>query len=147
MIGVASTAPGYSLAASLGGIAVITGMGIHAPAILLLAFVPMLFIAGAFYYLNKADPDCGTTFSWCTRAMGPWIGWMAGWGVLAADIIVMANLADIAGAYSWYLIGVDSPSKWAVLAIGVIWMVTMTPSAMSAPRRRRRRSTACSAWS
>ena len=39
VIGVASTAPGYSLAASLGGIAVITGMGIHAPAILLLAFV------------------------------------------------------------------------------------------------------------
>ena len=126
VIGVASTAPGYSLAASLGGIAVITGMGIHAPAILLLAFVPMLFIAGAFYYLNKADPDCGTTFSWCTRAMGPWIGWMAGWGVLAADVIVMANLADIAGAYSWYLIGVDNPSKWAVLAIGVIWMIAMT---------------------
>ncbi len=86
-------------------------MGVHAPAILLISFIPMLFIATAFYYLNKADPDCGTTFSWCTRAFGPWVGWIAGWAVLAADIIVMANLADIAGLYSWILVGQDAPSK------------------------------------
>ena len=124
VIGVASTAPGYSLAAVL---------GLHRPRarawactrrpILLLAFIPMLFIAAAFYYLNRADPDCGTTFSWVTRAMGPWLGWMAGWAVIAADIIVMANLADIAGVYSWILVGQDAPSQLAVLAVGVIWMV------------------------
>ena len=42
------------------------------------SFIPMLFIAGAFYYMNRADPDCGTTFSWVSRAMGPWMGWMGG---------------------------------------------------------------------
>jgi amino acid transporter len=126
VIGVASTAPGYSLAAVLGGIVFVTGMGVHAPAILLISFIPMLFIATAFYYLNKADPDCGTTFSWCTRAFGPWVGWIAGWAVLAADIIVMANLADIAGLYSWILIGQDSPSKLAVMTVGVVWMIAMT---------------------
>ena len=72
VIGVASTAPGYSLAASLGLVAVVVGL--QAPAIMLLAFVPMLFIASAYYYLNRADPDCGTTFAWVTRAMGPHIG-------------------------------------------------------------------------
>jgi amino acid transporter len=126
VIGVASTAPGYSLAAVLGGIALVAGIGVHAPAILLISFIPMLFIATAFYYLNKADPDCGTTFSWCTRAFGPWVGWIAGWAVLAADIIVMANLADIAGLYSWILVGQDSPSKLAVMTVGVIWMIAMT---------------------
>ena len=45
--------------------------GAQAPAILLVAFVPMLFIAAAYYYLNRADPDCGTTFTWVTRAIGP----------------------------------------------------------------------------
>ena len=35
------------------------------------SFVPMFCIAAAFYYMNRADPDCGTTFSWVTRAMGP----------------------------------------------------------------------------
>ena len=126
VIGVASTAPGYSLAAVLGGVALVGGMGLHAPAIMLISFVPMLFIAAAFYYLNKADPDCGTTFSWCTRAFGPWVGWMAGWAVLAADIIVMANLADIAGLYSWILVGQDAPSQLAVMTVGIIWMVAMT---------------------
>ena len=91
------------------------------PAIMLLAFVPMLFIASSYYYLNRADPDCGTTFSWVTRAMGPHLGWMGGWGIIAADVIVMANLAQIAGQYTFYLFGADSlaNSKWWSLALGV----------------------------
>ena len=76
----------------------------QAPAILILAFVPMLLIAAAYYYLNRADPDCGTTFSWVTRAMGPWAGWIGGWAIIVADIIVMANLAQIAGLYSFLLV-------------------------------------------
>jgi amino acid transporter len=89
VIGVASTAPGYSLAASLG--LVVAAVGLQAPAIMFLAFLPMLFIAAAYYYLNRADPDCGTTFAWVTRAMGPHAGWMGGWGIIVADIIVMAG--------------------------------------------------------
>jgi len=126
VIGVASTAPGYSLAASLGLVTLVVGL--QAPAIMLLAFVPMLFIASAYYYLNRADPDCGTTFSWVTRAMGPHLGWMGGWGIIAADVIVMANLAQIAGQYTFYLFGADSlaNSKWWSLALGVLWIVVMT---------------------
>ena len=60
----------------------------------------MLLIASAYYYMNRADPDCGTTFSWVTRAMGPSAGWLGGWAIIVADIIVMANLAQIAGLYS-----------------------------------------------
>jgi hypothetical protein len=68
VIGVASTAPGYSLAASLG--LVVAAVGLQAPAIMFLAFIPMLIIAAAYYHLNRADPDCGTTFSWVTKAWG-----------------------------------------------------------------------------
>ncbi len=68
VVALASTAPAYSLAAVIGSIAVITGF--FAPAALLLAFVPMFFIAAAFYWLNKADQDCGTTFAWVTRVDG-----------------------------------------------------------------------------
>jgi amino acid transporter len=81
VIGVASTAPGYSLAASLG--LVVAAVGLQAPPIMFLAFLPMLFIAAAYYYLNRADPDCGTTFSWVTKAMGPRTGWLGGWPALA----------------------------------------------------------------
>ncbi|MEI7744017.1 MAG: APC family permease [Chloroflexota bacterium] len=124
VIGVASTAPGYSLAASLGLVA--AAVGLQAPAIMIVAFIPMLFIAAAYYYLNRADPDCGTTFSWVTRAMGPWVGWMGGWGIILADIIVMANLSEIASLYTFQLFGISNAPSWAVLAIGVAWIVIMT---------------------
>ena len=73
VIGVASTAPGYSLAASLGFV-VAAGVGLASPAIFWVAFLPMLCISFAYYYMNRADPDCGTTFTWVTSAMGPTSG-------------------------------------------------------------------------
>src|SRR5262245_26895185 len=86
VIGVASTAPGYSLAATLGFVIAIVGL--QAPAVMIVAFIPMAFIAAAYYYLNRADPDCGTTFAWGTRALGPTVGWMGGWAIIVADIVV-----------------------------------------------------------
>src|SRR5207253_9524601 len=79
VIGLAATSPAYSLAAVLGPVVAL--VGVHAPGVLLASFVPMLLIAGAFAALNRADPDCGTTFSWVTRAMGPSAGWIGGWAV------------------------------------------------------------------
>jgi amino acid transporter len=128
VIGVASTAPGYSLAASLGFVVAISGVGLQAPAVLLVAFVPMLLIASAYYYMNRADPDCGTTFSWVSRAMGPRLGWMGGWAIVVADVIVMANLAQIAGLYTFLLFDwqTAADSTVAVTAVGVVWIAIMT---------------------
>jgi amino acid transporter len=128
VIGVASTAPGYSLAATLGFIVAVTGVGLQAPAVLLVSFIPMLLIAAAYYYMNRADPDCGTTFSWVTRAMGPSLGWLGGWAIIVADIIVMANLAQIAGLYSFLLVDWQSAadSTVAVTAVGIVWIAIMT---------------------
>jgi amino acid transporter len=117
VIGVASTAPGYSLAATLGFITAVVGF--HAPAIMIVAFLPMLCIALAYNYMNRADPDCGTTFSWVTRAMGPRMGWMGGWAIIVADVIVMANLSQIAGLYSFQLFGNNDPSTFWVTFVGV----------------------------
>ena len=82
VVGMASTAPAYSLAASLGFVVATTNgnsiVGVKAPAIMLLAFVPMFFIAVAYSELNKAEPDCGTTFTWASRAFGPYVGWLGG---------------------------------------------------------------------
>src|SRR3978361_2422118 len=69
VIGVASTAPGYSLAATLGFVA--AAVALQSPAILLISFIPMFLVAGGYYYLNKTDPDCGTSFDWVTTARGP----------------------------------------------------------------------------
>jgi amino acid transporter len=128
VIGVASTAPAYSLAATLGFVVAVGGVGVHAPAVLLVSFIPILFVAAGYKYLNKADPDCGTSFSWVTRAMGPHLGWLAGWAIVAADIIVMATLAVIASQYTYLLFGWDSAagSTFAVIVAAAVWIALMT---------------------
>ena len=126
VIGVASTAPGYSLAATLGLIVAVVGF--QAPAVLWVSFVPMVCIASAYLYMNRADPDCGTTYTWVTKTMGPWAGWLGGWAIVVADLVVMANLAQVAGLYSFALVGWQSAaaSTAAVTALGVLWIVLMT---------------------
>jgi amino acid transporter len=130
VISVASVAPAYSLAATLGYIAATQGLGYHSPAAIWVAFFPMIAIASSYYWLNRADPDCGTTFSWVTKAMGPFAGWQAGWAVLIADVLVMPSLADVAGNYTiqlWdQIVGSHASSTLAVVIIGVIWIIIMT---------------------
>jgi amino acid transporter len=128
VIGVASTAPAYSLATTLGAIVLVTGVGVHAPAVLLVAFLPMLLVASAYKYLNRADPDAGTTFAWTTRAFGPSMGWMNGWAIFLADVIVMVSLADIAAEYTFKLFGFSElgESKAAIIIASVLWIVLMT---------------------
>jgi amino acid transporter len=84
VIGLASTSPAYSLDAIIGPVVAL--VGVYAPGVLLASFLPMLLIASAFYYLNKADQDCGTMFSWVTRAMGPWLGWIGGWAIAMTGV-------------------------------------------------------------
>ena len=128
VMGVASTAPAYSLAATLGLIVVVVGLG--APIVALLAFIPMLLTSIGYSELNKADPDCGTTFTWAARAFGPRTGWAGGWAIVAADILVMASLAQVAGQYLFLLFGADGigsdPTSGWVLLVGVVWIIAMT---------------------
>jgi amino acid transporter len=128
-IGVASTAPAYSLAATLGFVVAVVG-----PQTLLLvplAFIPMFFSAWANKEMNRADPDCGSSFTWAARALGPRTGWFfGGWGTIAADLLAMASQSQIAGQYFFLFIGAssiggDATSVW-VLLVGVAWIVVLT---------------------
>jgi amino acid transporter len=128
VMGVASTAPAYSLAATLGFIVAAVGTG--SPVVALLAFVPIFLTSIGYSELNKADPDCGTTFTWASRAFGPRTGWAGGWAIVAADVMVMASLAQVAGQYLFLLfgakgIGSDPTNGW-VLLTGVLWIAAMT---------------------
>lgn len=125
VIGLASTAPVYSLAATLGF--VVLAVGAQAPIAFIIAFVPMLLIAFAYRELNRAVPDCGTTFTWATKAFGPRVGWMGGWGVAVAGIVVLANLAQIGGKYFWLLVNADlAENPVIVTATGVVFIALMT---------------------
>ena len=94
VLGISSVAPAYSLTSSLGP--AVNAVGLQLPAIFIVAFIPMILVAFAYRELNADSPDSGTSFTWTTKAFGPFIGWMGGWGLLAANIIVLSNLAGVA---------------------------------------------------
>ena len=127
-IAVAATAPGYGLAATIGLIAAIGGIGNGMPAVIIVSFLPMLFIAVAFRQLNSVDPDCGTTFSWMARALGPSWGWFGGWLAIFSGIVVNASQAQIAGVYGYKLFGLDTAanSTLSVTVLGVAFIVVLT---------------------
>ncbi|MGW1162965.1 amino acid permease [Streptomyces sp. NPDC002519] len=126
IVGLASAGPAYSLAATLG--LIVAGVGLQAPIVTVLAFVPMLLIAYAYRELNASNADCGTAFTWATRAFGPRVGWMGGWGIIVADLLFMTNVAEIAGIYGFRLLGHETLAHnrmWTTLA-GIVWIVVMT---------------------
>jgi amino acid transporter len=128
VIATASVAPAYSLAATLGFIALDPGVATHAPGVLLAAFVPIFLVSLAYRYLNKSDPDAGTTFAWTTRAFGPGFGWINGWAIFLADVLVMASLAYIAATYTFKLFDWHWAESHAGAALvgSILWILLMT---------------------
>ncbi|MFF8605881.1 APC family permease [Streptomyces sp. NPDC015346] len=126
-LGLASVAPAYSIAVTLGLVTLTVGE--LAPAALLLGFVPVLLTAFAFRELNRRMPDCGTTFVWNTRAFGPATGWLAGgWTLVIATVIVMATLAQVGAATLLAVLGLDAAagSTLVVTAVAVLLIALVT---------------------
>jgi amino acid transporter len=103
LIGVSTVAPAYTLTATIGLIA--ASVGLKMPAIFIAGFVPMFLTAYAYRELNNAMPDCGASFTWSARAFGPYVGWMCGWGMVAATIIVLSSLASVAVEFGYLFLG------------------------------------------
>ncbi|MFC9835661.1 APC family permease [Rhodococcus sp. NPDC127530] len=110
VLGISSVAPGYTLTASIG--LIVAAVGLKMPAIFIAGFIPMFLTAYAYRELNSESPDCGASFTWSTKAFGPYVGWMCGWGMVIATIIVLSNLAAIAVQFFYLFIAklFDAPS-------------------------------------
>ncbi len=125
VIGVASVAPGYSLAATLGLMVAVAGMHTATPFCFIAGFVPMVLVASGFFYMNRADPDCGETFIWTSRAFGGPIGWVIGFAAVASSVIVMANLVQIAAQYMFLMVGMNGAANstlWNTVG-GTVWIL------------------------
>jgi amino acid transporter len=133
VIATSSVAPAYSLAASVA--LVFAFVGVSSPAAILVSFVPVLFIAIAYYYLNRMDPNCGASYSWVSRTLNPYIGWFTGWVQLAANVLFCASAPIVAGAYTMQLLNSVFPgqvtadaasNKYWIAGVGVLWLALVT---------------------
>jgi amino acid transporter len=103
VLGISSVAPAYAMTATLGLLA--ASVGAQTPVVIIAGFLPMVFAAYAYREFNKIMPDAGTSFTWTSKAFGPYIGWIGGWAAVVATIIVLSNLAGVAVQFLYQLIG------------------------------------------
>ncbi len=103
VLGISSVAPAYALTATLGILVAETGEKMAV--VIIAGFLPMFFAAYAYRELNKVAPDCGTSFTWTTKAFGPYVGWIGGWAAILATVIVLSNLAGVAVQFFYQFFG------------------------------------------
>ncbi|MER7752233.1 APC family permease [Kitasatospora sp. NPDC097643] len=91
-----STAATSSIGIGLGLMAGVVGL--HLPAIMLLAFLPVLAIAGGYGRLNQVEPDAGSSYRWVGRTLSPWLGFLTGWVNTVGTIVFMAYTTTVTGS-------------------------------------------------
>jgi amino acid transporter len=143
VIAVTSVAPAYSLAATM--VALVTVAGTKTPALFVIGFIPAMLTAFAFRELAKEAPDCGSTFTWVTRAVGPWAGWIGGWALVIASTAAVGNAGHVAAVYlleacDHNALAHSTPTRIAVggatIAVVVALVMLRRPALESAQRSR-----------
>ncbi len=115
VLSVASSAPTASMTISIGALLVASAYG--GAITILIVLLPMLAIAYSYSRLNKWDPNCGASYVWVGRSMGPYLGFMVGWVVLAATIYGDIASALPVGPAFLSIVGLNPASRiGAVLA-------------------------------
>src|SRR5215212_10045257 len=103
MLGISSIAPAYTLSITIG--LLVAAVGAQTPVAIIAGFLPMFFAAYAYREFNTVMPDAGTSFTWTSKAFGPYIGWLGGWAAVLATIIVLSNLAGVAVQFLYQFVG------------------------------------------
>ncbi|MFF3261916.1 APC family permease [Streptomyces sp. NPDC002932] len=96
VLAASSTAATSSIGIGLGLMAGVVGL--HLPAIMLLAFLPVLGIAGGYGRLNRVDPDAGSSYKWVGQIFSPWLGFLTGWVNVVGTVVFMAYTTTVTGS-------------------------------------------------
>ncbi|MER7762429.1 APC family permease [Streptomyces sp. NPDC097619] len=142
-IAASSTAATTSIGIGMGALALYAGR--QTPALLLVAFLPILGIALSYSRLNRTEPNCGNGYTWVGTSLGPWLGFLTGWVVLVANVVFMAytsavtgmvilQFANKAGLISLFGIALDPTSTATSTVVGLVVLVAVTLTAVTGVR-------------
>ncbi|MFF3492251.1 APC family permease [Streptomyces sp. NPDC002795] len=142
-----STAATTSIGIGMGSLA--ATVGLHAPAVLLVAFLPILGIAVAYARLNRQEPNMGSGYVWVGRSLGPWLGFLTGWVTLVGTLVFMAYTSAVTGSVFLQfankadlhtLLGVDlDPNSTALsTVVGLLVLTAVTVTAVTGVRKATR---------
>lgn len=142
-IAASSTAATTSIGIGFGALAVYAGRQI--PALLIVAFLPILGIALSYARLNRTEPNCGNGYTWVGRSVGAWPGFLTGWVVLVGNVVFMAYTSAVTGsvvlqfankAHLHRLAGItlDPGSTKVSTVVGLVALVAVTVTAVTGVR-------------
>ena len=115
VIGMASSAPAGTVAATLAALAAATAYG--SGPVLLLCMVPMLIIANCYRRLNLWVANTGASFEWVGRSINPYLGFITGWFMVVGYIIGTVAEVVVLGPAVLAVFGSDTSNVWAFIAV------------------------------
>src|SRR5579859_822335 len=89
IMGVAGTAPVYSIAATTATL--IAAVGVLSPASLLYCGLIMFGVTFSFMYLNRVNANAGASYAWVASVFNPTLGFLCGWAVLVSSAVFMVS--------------------------------------------------------
>ncbi|MFD7291750.1 APC family permease [Streptomyces sp. NPDC059897] len=146
-IAASSTAATTSIGIGMGSLA--ATVGLHAPAVLLVAFLPILGIATAYARLNRQEPNMGNGYVWVGRSLGPWLGFLTGWVTLVGTLVFMAYTSAVTGSvflqfankadlHTLFGLDLDPNSTALSTVVGLLVLTAVTVTAVTGVRKATR---------
>jgi amino acid transporter len=125
VMGVAGTAPAFSVAATTATLVAAVG-GLSAASILYCGMI-MFGVTLAFMHLNKTDPNAGASYVWVGREFHATLGFFAGWALLVASAVFMVSGTIPASTATLLLIApqLAADPRW-VSAVAAGWLLAVS---------------------
>lgn len=125
ILGLASSAPAQTMAVALPALVAAANYSGLLP--IACAFIPMLGIALGYQRLNRWDQSSGATYTWVSKVLHPYLGFVSGWMILMYYTLGTTSMTIPAGTYTLQLIAPAlANSKVAAACVGGVWNVMVT---------------------
>jgi len=123
VIGMANAAPAVSVGLTLAALAAASAYG--SGTVILLCAVPMIIIANSYRRLNLWKPNCGASFEWVGRSMNPYLGFFAGWLMIAGNFAGTSAGIVVLAPSILAVFGNNATSKWPNILIATAVILIM----------------------
>ncbi len=126
IMGVAGTAPAFSISATTG--ALIASVGILAVGTFLYCGIIMFGITLAFLHLNRTHTSAGASFTWVSTIFNPTLGFFVGWSLLVSSAVFMVSGTIPAATATLALVSPDrvtDPISVTLVAAGWLLLVSV----------------------
>src|SRR5215469_4033035 len=125
VMGVAGTAPAFSLAATTATL--IAAVGVLSAGSLLYCGLVMFGVTFSFMHLNRVITNAGASYAWVGEVFGPIFGFFAGWSLLVASAVFMVSGTVPAATATLILISpAHANDPGAVSFVAAAWLIAVS---------------------